>query len=43
VQESDLEEIVDALASDRRVERLVLAPEDFVEPKELRALAKGKQ
>jgi (2Fe-2S) ferredoxin len=41
VQESDLEEIVDALASDRRVERLVLAPEDFVEPRELRALQKG--
>jgi (2Fe-2S) ferredoxin len=36
VKESDLEEIVDALASGKRVERLVLAPEDFVEPKELR-------
>jgi (2Fe-2S) ferredoxin len=33
---ADLPEIVDALAAGRRVERLVLGPEDFVEPKELR-------
>jgi hypothetical protein len=32
----DLPEIVDALAEGRRVERLLLAPEDFIEPKELR-------
>ncbi|MFO0572001.1 MAG: (2Fe-2S) ferredoxin domain-containing protein [Polyangiaceae bacterium] len=31
----DLPEIVDALATDRRVERLLLAPEDFVEPRDL--------
>jgi (2Fe-2S) ferredoxin len=36
VQKSDLPEIVSALAEGRRVERLVLAPEDFVEPRELR-------
>jgi len=33
---SDVPEIVDALAANRRVERLVLSPEDFIEPKELR-------
>ena len=37
VKESDLEEIVDALEQGTRVERLVLAPDDFTEPKELRA------
>jgi (2Fe-2S) ferredoxin len=36
VTEGDLEEIVDALEADRRVERLVLGPDDFVEPRELR-------
>jgi (2Fe-2S) ferredoxin len=36
VQPEDLEEIVSALEQGRRVERLVLGPEDFVEPKELR-------
>jgi (2Fe-2S) ferredoxin len=36
VRPSDVEEIVDALAAGRRVERLVLSPEDFVEPRELR-------
>lgn len=36
VQVSDVEEIVDALASGKRVERLVLGPEDFVEPAELK-------
>jgi (2Fe-2S) ferredoxin len=36
VQPSDLEEIVNALAKGERVERLVLAPDDFVEPAELR-------
>jgi (2Fe-2S) ferredoxin len=36
VRSSDLEEIVDALANGSRVERLVLSPEDFVEPRELR-------
>ena len=39
VQESDLEEIVAALKNDTRVERLVLGPEDFIEPKELRSKA----
>lgn len=34
----DVDEIVDALASGTRVERLVLAPEDFVEPRELKKL-----
>lgn len=38
VAEADLPEIVDALVHERRVERLVLKPEDFVEPKELRKL-----
>ena len=32
----DVPEIVDALAEGRRVERLVLTPDDFIEPKELR-------
>jgi (2Fe-2S) ferredoxin len=36
VARSDLTEIVDALASGERVERLVLAEQDFVEPGELR-------
>jgi (2Fe-2S) ferredoxin len=36
VREEDLEEIVDALARGERVERLVLAAEDFIEPRELR-------
>ena len=36
VQESDLEAIVDGLASGERVERLVLAPEDFEMPREIR-------
>ena len=36
VSEGDLEEIADALAGDRVVERLLLAPEDFVEPKALK-------
>jgi (2Fe-2S) ferredoxin len=35
VQDSDVEAIVDALASDSRVDRLVLEPEDFVMPREL--------
>ena len=33
---TDVEPIVDALSRGERVERLVLAPEDFVEPRELR-------
>lgn len=37
VQPSDLPEIVQALKSGTRVERLVLGPDDFVEPKELRS------
>jgi (2Fe-2S) ferredoxin len=36
VQSSDLPEIVAALESGTRVERLVLGPDDFIEPKELR-------
>jgi (2Fe-2S) ferredoxin len=35
VAEADLEEIVAGLATGDRVERLVLRPGDFVEPKEL--------
>lgn len=36
VQVSDVEEIVEAIRTNTRVERLVLQPDDFVEPKELR-------
>lgn len=36
VQLSDVEEIVNALEQNQRVERLVISPEDFVEPAELR-------
>jgi len=36
VTEADLPEIVDALASGTRVERLVLQERDFVEPRELK-------
>jgi (2Fe-2S) ferredoxin len=36
VQPSDVEEIVQSLAAGTRVERLVLVPDDFVEPAELR-------
>lgn len=32
----DVAEVVDALAADRRVERLVLSPRDFIDPAELR-------
>ncbi|HEY3500950.1 MAG TPA: (2Fe-2S) ferredoxin domain-containing protein [Polyangiaceae bacterium] len=35
VKEGDVEAIIDALASGTRVERLVLAPEDYVMPREL--------
>ncbi len=41
VTPADLEEIVDALAADRRVERLVLAPSDYVEPRELKTREGG--
>lgn len=36
VKDSDLEEIVTALERGERVERLVLAESDFIEPRELR-------
>ncbi len=36
VRVADVPEIVDAIERGRRVERLVLGPEDFVEPAELR-------
>ncbi len=36
VRMEDVEEIVEALARDRAVERLVLEPSDFVEPKALK-------
>ncbi len=36
VKPADVDAIVDAIAKGERVERLVLAPEDFVEPAELR-------
>ena len=38
VTEADLEEIVGAFERGERVERLVLAPNDFVEPKELKKI-----
>src|SRR3954466_6508334 len=38
VAESDLEEIVNGLEAGKRVERLVLEPNDYVEPKELKKL-----
>jgi (2Fe-2S) ferredoxin len=37
VTEADLPDIVEALASDGRVERLVLSPEDYLEPRSLRS------
>jgi (2Fe-2S) ferredoxin len=36
VRSADLPEILDAFEQGKRVERLVLAPSDFVEPKELK-------
>ena len=36
VRESDLEEIVDSIEKGTVVERLVLKPEDFIEPAELK-------
>lgn len=36
VSRNDLPEIVEALATDSRVERLVLGPDDFIEPKYLK-------
>ena len=36
VQTTDVEEIVDALEHGTRVERLLLSPSDFIEPRELR-------
>jgi len=41
VCEGDIEEIVTALETGKRVERLVLAPGDFVEPAELRKRESG--
>jgi (2Fe-2S) ferredoxin len=38
VAETDLEEIVSGLERGERVERLVLGPNDYVEPKELKKL-----
>jgi (2Fe-2S) ferredoxin len=35
VRAEDVESIVDALAEDRRVERLVLGPDDYLMPREL--------
>ncbi len=43
VSQADLPEVVDALEQNRRVERLVLKQEDFVEPRELRAQRKPPQ
>lgn len=37
VTEADLPEIVEAFAQGKRVERLVLQPSDYVEPRELKA------
>jgi (2Fe-2S) ferredoxin len=36
VTAADLPEIVDAFGSDQRIERLVLQPSDYVEPRELK-------
>lgn len=36
VTPADLPEIVDAIEQGTRIERLVLAPSDFIEPKELK-------
>jgi (2Fe-2S) ferredoxin len=36
VTKADLPEILDAFAKDERVERLVLSPSDYVEPRELK-------
>jgi (2Fe-2S) ferredoxin len=36
VTPADLPEIIDAFATDQRVERLVLQPSDYVEPRELK-------
>jgi (2Fe-2S) ferredoxin len=41
VQLEDVDEIVEALRTGTRVERLVLAPEDFVEPREQRAVERA--
>lgn len=41
VRLEDVEEIVEALATDRRVERLVLTSNDFVEPKDLKKPSGG--
>ncbi|MEO8918403.1 MAG: (2Fe-2S) ferredoxin domain-containing protein [Polyangiaceae bacterium] len=38
VTEADLEEIVSGFETGQRVERLVLQPNDYVEPKELKKL-----
>jgi (2Fe-2S) ferredoxin len=43
VQLDDVEDIVDALVQGRRVERLVLGPEDFIEPRELRKKAASNE
>ena len=36
---ADIPEIVDALAAGTRVERLVLSPEDYIEPRELKKIS----
>ena len=41
VKASDVEAIVDALATDTRVERLVLGPADFVLPREFAEKSRG--
>jgi hypothetical protein len=38
VTEADLEEIFCSFETDQRVERLVLQPNDYVEPKDLKKL-----
>jgi (2Fe-2S) ferredoxin len=43
VTPADLPEVIDALEQDRRVERLVLRAEDFVEPRELRERERGSR
>ena len=43
VTEADLEPIVEGFISGQRVERLVLQPDDFMMPKELRELEKREK
>ncbi|NLE86699.1 MAG: (2Fe-2S) ferredoxin domain-containing protein [Myxococcales bacterium] len=43
VRLEDVDEIIDGFVEGRRVERLVLSPDDYEEPRELRKRAAGKE